>query len=146
MSSSTNTDSTHEASDSSECCLGRHFKGRANWSPINIAGMVIGFVLFWPLGLFMLYWILSGRNVRDLPAAIQQKWASKGRCGGRVMHSDNVVFNEYQQTQYDRISEIKEEIRKQAHRFHTFRADAKRRADEAEFNEFMAKGPQGNSN
>ena len=37
------------------CCA---FSGKAKWSGVNIAAMVIGFVLWWPIGLFLLFWIL----------------------------------------------------------------------------------------
>ena len=65
--------------------------------------------------------------------------------GDAVEAVDNVVFNEYQQTQYDRIREIKEEIKSRANRFSEFRMDAKRRADQEEFNRFMASGPYSDS-
>jgi|GEM_PF-5125446 len=42
---------------------------KGNWSGRNIAAMVVGFVLFWPLGLVLLYWNITGRDVKDLPAA-----------------------------------------------------------------------------
>ncbi len=111
------------------------------WTTVNIAAMVVGFVLFWPVGLVVLFWIYSGRDVQDLPGAIREQW-------GRMFHgnksaqgdSDNVVFNDYQQTQYDRIREIKEEIKSRAQRFGEFRMDARRRADQEEFDRFMANG------
>jgi hypothetical protein len=56
--------------------------------------------------------------------------------------SGNVVFNEYQQTQYDRIRELKEEIKSRAQSFHLYRSDAKRRADEKEFKDFMSNNPE----
>lgn len=111
------------------------------WTGVNIAAMVVGFVLFWPVGLVVLFWIYSGRDVQDLPGAVREQW-------GRVFHgntrtqsdSDNVVFNDYQQTQYDRIREIKEEIKSRAQRFSEYRMDARRRADQEEFDRFMANG------
>lgn len=113
--------------------------GRGNWTGLNIAVMVASFVCFWPLGLVVLYWILTGRNVKDLPGAIKQKWDDfQGSSQGFSMHSGNVVFNEFQQTQYDRINEIKHEIKMRSERFNEFRSDAKRRADKEEFDQFMA--------
>ena len=119
---------------------------KSQWSCMNITGMVLGFIFFWPVGLVILFWILSGRHVRDLPAAIKQKWSetfggSKSMVSSEANDSDNAVFNEYQQTLYDRISEIKEEIHERARRFTEYRADAQRRADEEEFNRFMANSP-----
>jgi len=121
-------------------CSGVWGNGKANWSGFNIAGMVVGFVLFWPVGLFMLYWIMTGRQVSELPGAIREQWArwTGRRHGSGVLGADNVVFAEYQQTQYDRIHEIKQEIKERARRFQDFRDDVKRRADQEEFNQFMA--------
>ena len=120
---------------------------RGNWSGWNIAAMVLGFVIFWPIGLFILYWIITGRNVRDLPEGVQEMWNKvTGGWGAesslsRNDNSDNVVFNEYQQTQHDRIREIQEEIKERSSRFEKFRESAKRRADEEEFNRFMNEAP-----
>ena len=145
MSSSKTT--TANESSCSWAAGGRHRGRKANWSGMNIAVMVIGFVLFWPIGLFILYWNLTGRPVSDLPDAMRGLWARitgnfhdrDGLAwGGR---SDNVVFNEYQQTQYDRIREIKDEIKTRTDRFSQFRQAAKRRADEEEFNRFMSDAP-----
>lgn len=110
------------------------------WSKFNIAAMVIGFVLCWPVGLFILFWIISGRHVKEIPSAAQSLWSSLFGGSGMAAKSssDNSIFNEFQQTQYDRIHEIKEEIKDRAKRFSDFKSDAKRRADEAEFKDFMA--------
>jgi len=112
---------------------------RGQWTGLNVAAMVVGFVFFWPVGLVVLYWILKGRDVRDLPAAIRSKWVEMR--GGRYAGSDNVIFNEYQQTQHDRIREIQDEIQGRAKRFAEFRMQARRRADEDEFSRFMADSP-----
>ncbi len=118
------------------------FGAGANWSVTNIVAMVFGFVLFWPLGLFMLYWIFKGRDVMDLKSHLTDKWHRfKGAEAGEANGTDNQVFNEYQQTQYDRIREIKDEIKERARRFAQFRSDAKRRADEEEFRRFMDDTP-----
>ena len=113
---------------------------KGNWSGLNIAAMVIGFVLFWPLGLVVLYWNISGRNIQDLPPAIQEKWNMmfNGVKKHKDSDGDNSVFDEFQQTQYDRIHEIKEEIKTRASNFRNFKSAAKRKADEAEFKEFMS--------
>ena len=121
--------------------------GDANWSGINIAAMVAGFMLFWPIGLFMLFWILIGREAQALPATIRQQWSKvtgfwEGHNGQQAHDStENVVFNEFQQTQYERIREIKDELRERARRFRDFRANSRRRADEEEFNQFMSDAP-----
>lgn len=137
-SNSTVNDSRQYRHSRKGCCM------RGNWSGMNIAAMVIGFVLFWPVGLFLLYWNISGRDVKDLPSAIQEKWSALFNgsfCrtrGEKDSKGENSVFDEFQQTQYDRITELKEEIKNRARKFRGFRSDAKRRADESEFKEFMS--------
>jgi len=122
---------------------------KGNWSGMNIAVMVVAFVLFWPIGLVVLYWNIKGRDVKDLPSAIKQKWAEmfngSSNSGLRHSQSENTVFNEYQQTQYERINEIKEEIKNRASRFNVFKSDAKRRVDETEFKDFMSNNPDSDS-
>lgn len=146
MSSSSASTNEQPVNQSQGRCCGGWGKG-TSWSRINIAAMVVGFVLFWPVGLFILYWIVTGRDVRELPQWIHQLWSTltgtwNGNKGfSRDPRSDNVVFNEFQQTQYDRIREIKEEIKERSRRFADFRANAKRRADKEEFNRFMADAP-----
>ena len=144
-SSSGSTYDQPENRSSGHCCGG--WGGTGNWSGMNIAAMVLGFVVFWPLGLFMLYWILKGRKVQELPQGFRRQWSKVSRnwhgTGGISQHDhgDNVVFNEFQQTQYDRIREIKDEIKERSRRFTDFRANARRRADEEEFNRFMSDTP-----
>ncbi len=41
---------------------------RPDWTPATIALMVLGFVVFWPLGLAMLAYILFGERLRDFKA------------------------------------------------------------------------------
>ena len=121
-------------------CSGRARKG--NWSTANIVAMVLSFVIFWPLGLFVLFWILSGREAMQLPGVIKNKWREfTGKSGSFGENNANTVFNEFQQTQYDRINEIKHEIKARSERFKEFRDDAQRRADQEEFNQFMASSP-----
>ena len=145
--SSSNGPSAATSSDHSFCFVRGSSNGscsKGNWSPLNIGAMVVGFVLFWPIGLVVLYWNIKGRDAWDLPAAAKHKWSSlfnRNNVSRDVSDSNNAVFDEFQQTQYDRIAEIKEEIKERARRFNEFRGDAKRRAEEEEFNKFMANHP-----
>lgn len=120
--------------------------GSSNWSAINIAVMVGSFMVFWPLGLFMVYWICTGRDALELPDIVRNLVQ---RFKGQNLSSDssnNAIFNEYQQTQYDRIREIKDEIQQRSKRFHTFRDEQKRKKDQDEFNLFMTLSPTKSEN
>jgi hypothetical protein len=142
MSSSIGSAADKSERRSRDYCCGT-WGSRANWSGLNIAAMVVGFVVFWPIGLLILYWIIRGRSVKELPNSIREQCSRMGRSRHRNNSgsSDNVVFDEFQQTQYDRIREIKDEIKERSRRFTEFRANAKRRADEEEFNRFMDEAP-----
>jgi len=151
MSSTTQNDVPSAGKARSCSSRGSSHRDRSQrWSGTNIAVMVIGFIVFWPLGLALLAWIMSGRDVRDLPATIKMLWnqyfsglRGTGMESRFMSDSGNMVFNEYQQTQYDRISEIKNEIRERSRRFRDFSMQAKRRADQEEFEQFMASSPKG---
>ncbi len=121
--------------------------GRGHWSGANIAAMVLGFIIFPPLGLIVLLWTILGHPIQELPGWVRDKWNQLFRknSAGTYEDSDNIVFNEFQQTQYDRIREIKEEIKKRAEAFRSFRFDARRRKDREEFDEFMANKPTDNN-
>ena len=106
--------------------------------------MVVAFIAAWPIGLFILFWICSGRDVGELFGMAKSFWDRNFASEQQFVapaDTDNVVFNEYQQTQYDRINEIKEEIKVRANRFYEFRSNEKRRADTEEFKNFMSNGP-----
>jgi len=129
---------TKNSSESNTCS-----NSKSNFTGFNLLAMILGFVFFWPVGLLIVFWICSGRRVQDLPSAIRDLWDRGFSVTSQQSQgvSDNSVFNAYQQTQFDRISEIKEEIKSRAKRFNEFRSDAQRRADEDEFNRFMNDTP-----
>lgn len=146
MSSTNHSSPNHSHGACSHGGMGRRCGG--HWSGANIAAMVLGFVVWPPLGLVVLIWTIAGHPIQELPAWVRDKWTQFFR-GGKLRaysESDNTVFNEYQQTQYDRIHEIKEEIKSRAKAFRAFRFDARRRQDRQEFEEFMATKPEEGQN
>ena len=79
---------------------------RPAWTPLTIALMVIGFIVFWPLGLVMLAYIIWGHRVPELRRhfeGMKQDFRSDSatrlvglrasRCG--FTRSGNVAFDEY---------------------------------------------------
>jgi len=44
------------------------------WSAFNIAGVVLGFIVLGPFGLFVLFWVLAGRDVVEIPSALRSLW------------------------------------------------------------------------
>ena len=140
--SSTNYSTAGESRD--KCFHGEmRLCGGGHWSGANIAAMVLGFIIFPPLGLVVLVWTILGHPIQELPGWISSKWSQwfGSRKSGSRSDSGNSVFNDFQQTQYDRIREIKEEIRNRAEAFRVFRDNLKRRQDQKEFDEFMSSKP-----
>ncbi len=140
--SSTNYSTAEESRDQGYQC-GMGLCGRGHWSVANIAAMVLGFVIFPPLGLVVLAWTILGHPIQELPGWVRDKWNQvfRSRTAGSNTNSGNSVFNDFQQTQYDRIQEIKEEIRKRAEAFRAYRDNLKRRQDQQEFDDFMSGKP-----
>ena len=87
---------------------------RPAWTPLTIALMVIGFIVFWPLGLLMLAYIVWGHRVPDLRRhfeGMKQEFRSDFRersrgCGSRgFTRSGNVAFDEYRERELKRLEE-----------------------------------------
>ena len=119
---------------------------RANWSALNIVTIILGFIFFWELGVFLLIWAIIGRDVAEIPALIYREvkkltnWYQKRT----VSPSGNKVFDEYQQTQMDRIDEIRKEVSERYDSFRNYKKDRDKVAEKDEFEEFMKKKPDVN--
>jgi hypothetical protein len=117
--------------------------GRWAWLTV----MVVGFVLFWPIGLAVLaYMIWSGRmgcgRFRDASAWQQrmaerwerkrQRWGREGGpFGGAYSGTGNRAFDEYRQDTLNRLEQEAREFREFLGRLRTAK-------DKAEFDQFMA--------
>ncbi len=118
------------------------------WTPVNIALMVGGFIFFVPLGYVVLIGLIMGINPWQLPARIAEwfqgmrnQFETTGKSYARGK-SGNHVFDEYQQTQLDRIEEIKTEVRDRDRQFKTFKTDEQRAKDRRQFDRFMGRDGQ----
>ena len=106
--------------------------------PAWIALMVVAFIVFWPLGLAMLaYLIWSGRMgcVKRGFGRWHEASGQGGRRGrsGRHGHgsSGNTAFDEYREETLRRLEEEQEA-------FHAFLDRLRQAKDKAEFDQFMA--------
>lgn len=100
--------------------------GKAGW----ITLMVLGFILFWPVGLALLaYLIWSGRmgcNNRSSRAWSGKRWQ---RNASRVS-SGNTAFDDYREETLKRLEEEQKA-------FSSFLDNLRKAKDKAEFDEFM---------
>lgn len=105
--------------------------------PAWIALTVVSFIVFWPVGLAVLaYLIWSGRmgcSKRDFGRWYNQESRSHRRGFRRGKHrtSGNTAFDEYREEMLRRLEEEQDE-------FHSFLDRLRRAKDKAEFDQFMA--------
>ncbi|MCA8908524.1 MAG: DUF2852 domain-containing protein [Rhodospirillaceae bacterium] len=110
--------------------------GKLAW----IAAMVLGFVVFWPVGLAILgYMIWSGRmgcgwkggSGRWHFEERRERWAGRGQHGSSDGSSGNSAFDEYRVETLKRLEDEQAE-------FKDFLNRLRHAKDKAEFDQFMA--------
>ena len=93
---------------------------RPDWTPATVALMVLGFMVFWPLGLAMLAYIIFGERLKSFKKDANERAdgffaACRGRHGGFRGHafgSGNVAFDEWRDAELRRIEEERRKLRK----------------------------------
>jgi hypothetical protein len=123
---------------------------KPQWGPLTIALMVLGFIVWWPLGLAMLAYILWGEmfggSAEKAQAAISRSraWArencgpgSRYRHGGWRQSSGNAAFDEYRQEQLRRLEEERRRLDEEIQAFHQYMANLRKARDREEFDRFM---------
>lgn len=117
---------------------------RPAWTPATIALMVLGFVVFWPLGLAMLAYILWGDRLdgfkRDVNSATDGFF---GKCRGRHARrqsfgrTGNVAFDDWRTAELTRIEEERRKLDETLKEFDTYLRELRRAKDQEEFDRFM---------
>ena len=115
---------------------------RPSWTPLTIALMVIGFMIFWPLGLIMLAYILWGERVPEIRrhfAGMRRDWSRDwGGCGPRGhARSGNSAFDDYRERELRRLDEERRKLEEQRREFEAFVYNLRRARDQDEFDRFM---------
>jgi hypothetical protein len=106
------------------------------WTPLNIISMVLGFVFFWPVGLVILFYILSGGDMSQVFERCGdwvrgRKNAHHGQRAHRAGGTGNSAFEEYREATLKRLQEEEAE-------FHAFMERLRKARDKEEFDRFMA--------
>lgn len=121
---------------------------KPQWGPLTIALMVLGFIIWWPLGLAMLAYILWGENFSG-SAEKAERWVNKQRnwarehCGpnshrhGFRHSSGNVAFDEYRAEQLKRLEEERRRLDEEVQAFHEYMRNLRMAKDREEFDRFM---------
>ena len=116
---------------------------RPAWTPATIALMVIGFMVFWPLGLAMLAYIIWGDRLdgfkRDVNRATDGMWAScRGRSHRGYARTGNVAFDDWREKELERLAEERRKLDEMREEFDSYARELRRAKDQAEFDRFMA--------
>lgn len=119
---------------------------RPSWTPLTIALMVLGFVLFWPLGLAMLAYILWGDRFHRMADDAREQFRAGGgwRCGGAARgpagfgRTGNVAFDDYRAREIERLEAERAKLDAMRAEFDEFLRELRRARDKEEFDRFMA--------
>ncbi len=107
---------------------------RKRWSTINIVALVLGFIVWWPIGLAVLAYILWGgdieRTVQDEIRDIRDRVTTP--------NTDNSAFNEYKTATMRKLEEQKRKLDDEQAAFGDFMDRLRRSRDKDEFDRFMS--------
>jgi biopolymer transport protein ExbB/TolQ len=126
---------------------------RPDWTPATIALMVLGFVVFWPLGLAMLAYIIFGERLRDFKRNANDTadgfFSSFRRSTRRYgpAATGNMAFDDWRRAETDRIEEQRRKLEEMREEFDSYLRELRRAKDQEEFDRFMrergGRGPEG---
>ncbi|MCC2689077.1 MAG: hypothetical protein K0S21_1880 [Rhizobiaceae bacterium] len=122
---------------------------RPAWTPATIALMVIGFMVFWPLGLAMLAYIIWGDRLegfkRDVNRATDGVFAGcrrktwKAHRGG----TGNVAFDDWREKELERLAQERRRLDETLKEFDDYARELRRAKDQEEFDRFMSNRSRG---
>lgn len=118
---------------------------RPAWTPATIALMVVGFMVFWPLGLAMLAYILWGDRLDGFKSKMSggENWfrgcsAKRGRGHrGSFYRTGNVAFDDWRTAELERIEAERRKLDETRQEFDDYLNELRRAKDQEEFDRFM---------
>jgi hypothetical protein len=112
------------------------------WSPLNVVLMIAGFIIFWPLGLAMIAWIIwgdeIGRMFGDAKAQFRSAARSAPFSAAASGRTGNLAFDDYRTAELKRLAEERRKLEEMRAEFEGFVAELHRAKDQEEFKRFMA--------
>ena len=115
---------------------------KRGWSPLNVVLMIAGFIIFWPLGLAMLAWIIwgdeIGRMFGDAKAQFRGAACSAPFSAAATGRTGNLAFDEYRTAELKRLAEERRKLEEMRAEFEGFVSELRRAKDQDEFERFMA--------
>ena len=118
---------------------------KPEWSFVTIALMVLGFIIFWPLGLAMLAYILWGERFGGSAERAEEwvkskkSWAKgcRNHYRGHRHSSGNVAFDSYREEQLKRLEEERRRLDEEIAEFQEYMRNLHMARDREEFDRFM---------
>ncbi|KQT83990.1 DUF2852 domain-containing protein [Aurantimonas sp. Leaf443] len=118
---------------------------RPAWTPATIALMVLGFMVYWPLGLAVLAYILWGDRLEafrtDVNRSTDRFLGAFRRSGARVpfaaARTGNVAFDDWRDAELARLDEERRRLNEAAAEFESYARELRRAKDQEEFDRFM---------
>lgn len=122
---------------------------RPAWTPATIALMVVGFMVFWPLGFAMLAYIIWGDRLdgfkRDVNRATDGIFAGCRRGSDKAVRwghgsarTGNVAFDDWREKELERLNEERNKLDEMLTQFDEYARELRRAKDQDEFDRFMA--------
>lgn len=115
---------------------------RPAWTPATIALMVIGFMVFWPLGLAMLAYIIWGDRLdgfkRNANRMTDGLFAGCRKTSFRTARTGNVAFDDWREKELERLAEERRKLDEMYEEFDAYARELRRAKDQEEFDRFMA--------
>ncbi len=144
---------------------GRRY-GRARWRALEIVAVVLGFIIWWPVGLALLMWKLwrarHGRPsdlvdaARSFEENVMHNWPEKARrwgCASKRRAEDvmpggwgftantrstgNAAFDEWRDAELSRLDEERRKLEDAAREFSDYVDNLRKAKDREEFDRFM---------
>jgi hypothetical protein len=128
---------------------------KPQWHPLSIALGVLGFLVWWPLGVAMLAYILWGElfggSAEKAEGFVNRTRSWAENCGPRGRHgfrqhggyggfrsqSGNAAFDEYRTEQLRKLDEERKRLDEEVHAFHEYMRNLHMARDREEFDRFM---------
>jgi hypothetical protein len=119
------------------------------WRPVELLAMILGFIVFWPIGLAVLAWKVWQKKSAypgDFAAFAEQKWraATSGfsRAGRperwRPFATGNAAFDDWKSAEIARLEEERRRLEEAQREFAAFLHNLRYARDREEFERFMA--------
>ncbi len=119
-------------------------RSRSSISGPFIAAIVVGFVLFWPVGLALLVWALWGEQIKAFPPVqkllqgnLPSKPAMPSMSGFMGRRPSNSALAAYLEQEQARLKAEQHKLDELVKAFEAFKAAERQDADRRDFEEFL---------